>query len=700
MSFEKQAIFSLIDVSGSMEDAYSKNYSNSKIESLTETIRNIIFSENLLGSEKDIDFYSLIFGASKLNDWLNALVLLNIAINNNDFKYFDIENVKSDPKYYCYNPIKEIIKLLNDKGAIDIDRYIYNLPSEDYLHVLVYYLKRDRDLLEEVYQRLPECHKKIEIGFRFLITNTELDYIFVPLQFIGKVAEGLGKYSKNSSYRIGAHFVDCKKEIKEHYDFVVNKVKEIIIEEKIDKKAIKEITGDSIYNLRKKLSSFFNSSSKKKNFLKGIETIIYGDTPMNEVFIDLFDFINKNNLSYKNKVIFLLSDGVSSDGNPTNNVINQLKITNSYLISCFLSSEEQDCPKKLYGENEIPNNLTKGEKILFEMSSIISTVNPFFHYLEEEKGWDIPKEGKCKLFVRLNDPNILDEYLSIITTLVKDNDALFDLIGKINFQQYIINNINSFIPIEQNGPTCWAYAIATVIHMSLNRIYKKKIPSFEKIKDDLIDNYKKEKGNIKKILTKILPKYKLHFKKVKEIDAKYAIQKGRPCVFSFLLDKRGWEKFLYFYQNYKSDILTKEKFDNINAPILDECKTIGHAVVFFKYNSYCMEFINSSKSLGFFKIGDLSIFKRCHFYDIYWDLSDLTEEDKKNWEERNQELVKDNLYKEGLFNYKIQCPNCKKISEAKQFNGNFYKAICPLCNFSFVPNIEQLAKTLYLKQKD
>ncbi len=90
----------------------------------------------------------------------------------------------------------------------------------------------------------------------------------------------------------------------------------------------------------------------------------------------------------------------------------------------------------------MPNYLTEGEKILFEMSSIISTTNPFFHYLEEEKGWNIPKEGKCKLFVRLNDPNILDEYLSIITTLVKDNDALFDLIGKINFQQYIINNIN------------------------------------------------------------------------------------------------------------------------------------------------------------------------------------------------------------------------------------------------------------------
>ena len=170
MSFEKQAIFSLIDVSGSMKSAYSKNYSNSKIESLTETIRNIIFSKNLLGSEKDIDFYSLIFGASKYNDWLNALELLNIAIENNGFQNFeninsqnfDFVTIKSDPKYDCSNPKQEIIKLLNDEGAIDIDRYMNQLPSEDYLHVLVYYLKENRVLLKEVYQRLPDCHKKIE----------------------------------------------------------------------------------------------------------------------------------------------------------------------------------------------------------------------------------------------------------------------------------------------------------------------------------------------------------------------------------------------------------------------------------------------------------------------------------------------------------------------------------------------------------
>ena len=266
MSFEKQAIFSLIDVSGSMKSAYSKNYSNSKIESLTETIRNIIFSKNLLGSEKDIDFYSLIFGASKYNDWLNALELLNIAIENNGFQNFDninsqkfdIETIKSDPKYDCSNPKQEIIKLLNDEGAIDIDRYMNQLPSEDYLHVLVYYLKKDRVLLKEVYQRLPDCHKAIKLKFT---QSSFVNFFYVHFQIINM--------HKNAAYRTVAQFMNWEKEVKEHYDFIVEKVKEKIIEEKKEKiieekiEEIKKIKGDSIYNLRKKFSSFFDSSSKK-----------------------------------------------------------------------------------------------------------------------------------------------------------------------------------------------------------------------------------------------------------------------------------------------------------------------------------------------------------------------------------------------------------------------------------------------------
>ena len=98
------------------------------------------------------------------------------------------------------------------------------------------------------------------------------------------------------------------------------------------------------------------------------------------------------------------------------------------------------------------------------MSSVISTLNPIFNLLEE-KGQKVQKSGKCKLFVRINNPKILDEYLYLITTLVKGNDALFDLIAKIDFEKYINNNINSFHPIEQHGGTYYAHVRATVIHM-------------------------------------------------------------------------------------------------------------------------------------------------------------------------------------------------------------------------------------------
>ena len=61
----KSSIFCLIDVSGSMRDAYSKDFSNAKIDSLTETIKNIVYSGNILGSEENIDFFGLFFGTTK-----------------------------------------------------------------------------------------------------------------------------------------------------------------------------------------------------------------------------------------------------------------------------------------------------------------------------------------------------------------------------------------------------------------------------------------------------------------------------------------------------------------------------------------------------------------------------------------------------------------------------------------------------------
>ena len=479
----------------------------------------------------------------------------------------------------------------------------------------------------------------------------------------------------------------------------MEKIKKKIIIENMDNITIdkfKNIKGDTIYNIRKNYNQIFD---KKEYYLDQIKNFIYGYTPMKSIFNDVFEYINNNINKYEENIIFLLSDGESTDGNPEELVKYKLKETNSILITCFLSSEENHCPKILYDENTIPMYLTRGERILYDMSSTISISYHIFNLLEE-KGWIVPKSGKCKLFVRINNPKILDEYLSLITILVRGNDALFDLIGKIDFEKYINNNINSFEPVKQHGETCYAHAIATVIHMSLSRIYGRIPPKFEDIKNDLINIYGENGANMENVLEKELPKYKLHYKEVNELEAKEAILKGRPCIFTFYLDKIGWAKFSKFYRENKGGKLTKEIFDNINN--FGDDTPGGHAVVFVRYGSNYLEFINSWgknwNNGGFFRVGDLRFFQNIHFYDIFWYITDLTEQDKKNWESRNQEVIKEGLSYHNIFNYKIQCPNCKQISEASKFRGTFYKAICPLCNFAFVPSIEQLAKTLYLKQ--
>ena len=52
----KSSIFCLIDVSGSMKGAYAKDFSNSKIESLTETLE-ISFIQKICLVQKRISIY-------------------------------------------------------------------------------------------------------------------------------------------------------------------------------------------------------------------------------------------------------------------------------------------------------------------------------------------------------------------------------------------------------------------------------------------------------------------------------------------------------------------------------------------------------------------------------------------------------------------------------------------------------------------
>ena len=108
----KSSIFCLIDVSGSMKGAYSKDFSTSKIDSLTETIKNVVYSENILGSEENIYLFALIFGTREFQDWLNALEIFDYFNSKKDINNINIEEIISDKKYECDKAELKILELL------------------------------------------------------------------------------------------------------------------------------------------------------------------------------------------------------------------------------------------------------------------------------------------------------------------------------------------------------------------------------------------------------------------------------------------------------------------------------------------------------------------------------------------------------------------------------------------------------------
>jgi len=86
------------------------------------------------------------------------------------------------------------------------------------------------------------------------------------------------------------------------------------------------------------------------------------------------------------------------------------------------------------------------------------------------------------------------------------------------------------------------------------------------------------------------------------------------------------------------------------------------------------------------------------FFDVYWTEDDLTREEQEAWKKRNLALVMDfgsDEKKEELLNFKVKCPICSGESCAREYQGDFYLAICPKCGGQFQPTLEQLCKSLY-----
>ena len=306
-----------------------------------------------------------------------------------------------------------------------------------------------------------------------------------------------------------------------------------------------------------KFSSSESSSlhDRIQDLLEPIKPYIFGGTPMCKALTYAKEVFEKENA--KRAVLFLLSDGMSGDGDPRR-IAQELHELGVTIVTCFLTADHIDNPKCLYDPDwKFPDQ--SGRDVLFDMSSRMQNTHTPISYLVDAD-WELPPSGESRLFLQANSLDVVNEFCKILVSqLTKSCDAIVNLLHKVPLATYINQTNAEFGPKKQKGGTCYANAIATVFHLAMRRIVSREggTPDFYEIRKCLIDAYGVEGAYTEEVLEKVCPKYRLHFRKVDEIKARQAIHERRPVIAKYALYEEQRTKFKKFYSKTPKNILNE-----------------------------------------------------------------------------------------------------------------------------------------------
>lgn len=292
--------------------------------------------------------------------------------------------------------------------------------------------------------------------------------------------------------------------------------------------------------------------------------------------------------------------------------------------------------------------------------------------------------------------------------IMDSNDALLNIAARVSLDQYINSAKTSFIPNKQIGGTCYANAVAAVLHLAMRRIEGREggVPPFSDPinKNGLLEQIVKKFGDkgasTENVLAEYCSKYRLHCKKVDENGAREAINARRPVVARFSLYPDEWVKFGSFYESNKSGILERTHVLT-DVPDHSTQKLEGHAVVLTRCEPNALFFMNSWgvnwADGGFFKIKDESVLRNISFYDVYWIESELKPREINAYEAKKKEAAANflNGLPSGVKELPYECPKCHVSSRAVDFIGNLIEATCPKCNQRFTPTVVGLVLNSY-----
>ena len=492
-------------------------------------------------------------------------------------------------------------------------------------------------------------------------------------------------------------------------------VKEVV--EKAKAYLLKKVDVNSIFNVQDASDVVHGCVGEKKltkersqELLHSVEPYIYGYTPLYQSIEKAIELFETNATKFRNhkKLLFILSDGYPSDEDVSDpgrkdRALSKLTTAGVTVVSCFITDITQIDPRRLF--STMGPDWDRGAKFLFSLSSKVSTQS-LPRTIFVKRGWTIDiTNNETNLFLQVNHPEHLREGCEVARNVVCCQDALSDMLASVDLDLYINQNVRGYkAKGEQEGGTCYANASATVLHLSMKRILGREggYPDFYKLREEFINRFGSDGANTLLVLQEMCPKYRLHCQKVDPMGAMKAITSSRPVVARFRLTDHEWDSFGAFFQRNPKGILTKREIDITARP--PNTPLGGHAVVLTSFDSESLRLLNSWgedwADMGFFRVENADVLG-LEFIDVYWTITDLTEEEKTYYEKHRSDVARELMnVLPSLKRAEYKCPKCSKRSPVMEFTGTLSLVECPKCGEVFSTKNAQegniLALNIYL----
>ncbi|VUC21636.1 unnamed protein product [Clonostachys rosea] len=456
----------------------------------------------------------------------------------------------------------------------------------------------------------------------------------------------------------------------------------------------------------------YTNASGENTLLDTLRRYLYGLTPMKDALQQSLAVLHEYPTA-KQRVLLLVSDGLSTDGSPLPQVQKLVQDQPEVIIATvYLTAERSTACRRIY--DQPCEDWNEGQQVLFKMASKVSIHTHPIPVLATI-GWGIPSSGTGALYATVCSAAVLDEFCSIlISARFGTADALLRIIGSIHLDKYIDDRHvrTRRRPSDQKySPTCYAHAAAAVIHMALIRIVGRigGYPSIRKIRRRILASFREQPGGhyIETVLEAAIEWYPpLQFRKVNEDDARQAVLHRRPVLATFFLSEDGWTVFGEHFdnaENRKRTLTSASMAEYRSAPASG-----GHAVVLTRCEPNSLTFLNSwGKEWGdegSFGIEDHKVLEldaegaQMSFYDVFWVEDDLSDAEKEAFDAKvNKRLREEAMNHPGLLELEARCPNCHQNSLIVDFKGSIRESVCPRCSEAFKPESFHLLQALYAR---